>query len=68
LQRLIVESPIFDRFDIVKFDLARHGVRFKLKLVDNGAEFCGALWVPVEKTNPAFFRSVAGYEKVRSLP
>jgi hypothetical protein len=68
LQCLIVKSPVFDRFDIVKFDLARHGVRFKFELVHNGTKFCGALRVPVQKTNPTLFRSVASYEEVCSLP
>jgi hypothetical protein len=68
LQCLIVKSPVFDRFDVVKFNLAGHGVRFKLELVDNGAKFCGALWIPVKKTNPTLFRSVSGYEEICSLP
>ena len=68
LQCFIVKSPVFGRFDIVKFDLARHGVRFELELVDNRAKFCGALRIPVEKTNPALFRSVASYEEICSLP
>jgi hypothetical protein len=68
LKCLVIKSPVFDGFDIVKFDLARYGVRFKFELVHNGTKFCGALRVPVEETDPTFFGSVASYKKVCSLP
>jgi hypothetical protein len=33
---------------------------FEFELVNYGAKFGGALWVPVEETDPAFFGGIAG--------
>jgi hypothetical protein len=40
---------------------------FELELVDYRAKFGGALWIPIQETDPAFFGSVAGDEEIGSL-